>query len=218
MARRFLFADESGNFDFSRGPGASRYFILASVVVSDCDCGTALLNLRRELAWEGIGLESEFHATTDQQSVRDRVFATIQRYVLRIDVTVLEKAKVHPTLRDTDARFYQYVWYCHLRWFMTKVVGAEDRLLIVSASIGTRRQRLAFREAVRGAVAQCSPAADHRVASWTAHSEPCLQVADYCAWAIQRKWERGDERSYDLIRSKIHSELEPFRLQTVTYY
>jgi hypothetical protein len=27
-------------------------------------------------------------------------------------------------------------------------------------------------------------------------SDPCLQVADYCTWAIQRKWERGDERSH----------------------
>jgi len=25
------------------------------------------------------------------------------------------------------------------------------------------------------------------------------KVADYCAWAIQRKWERDDLRSYELI-------------------
>jgi hypothetical protein len=26
-----------------------------------------------------------------------------------------------------------------------------------------------------------------------------LQVADYCAWALYRKWERGDERSLRAI-------------------
>jgi hypothetical protein len=31
MSTVYLFGDEAGNFDFSGGPGASRYFILATV-------------------------------------------------------------------------------------------------------------------------------------------------------------------------------------------
>jgi hypothetical protein len=33
-----------------------------------------------------------------------------------------------------------------------------------------------------------------------------VQVADSCAWAIERKWERGDSRSFDLIKDRITSE------------
>lgn len=36
--------------------------------------------------------------------------------------------------------------------------------------------------------------------------EPCLVVADYCTWAIQRKWERNDARSQILLADKIASE------------
>jgi hypothetical protein len=39
-------------------------------------------------------------------------------------------------------------------------------------------------------------------------SEPCLVVADYCTWAIQRKWERDDQRSHELIAGKIASEIQ----------
>jgi hypothetical protein len=39
-------------------------------------------------------------------------------------------------------------------------------------------------------------------------SEPCLVVADYCTWAIQRKWERNDTRSQILLGDKIASETE----------
>jgi hypothetical protein len=40
-------------------------------------------------------------------------------------------------------------------------------------------------------------------------SEPCLVVADYCTWAIQRRWEWGDDRSYRLIADNVASEVEP---------
>lgn len=44
------------------------------------------------------------------------------------------------------------------------------------------------------------------------------QIADYCSWAIQRKWESGDQRSYDLIRDKIRSEFDAFSTGSMYYY
>ena len=45
-----------------------------------------------------------------------------------------------------------------------------------------------------------------------------LQIADYCNWAIYRKWSRGDERSYNLIRTAIRSEFDIFRSGSTYYY
>jgi hypothetical protein len=58
-----------------------------------------------------------------------------------------------------------------------------------------------------------------KVKDWRAdfmpcHADPCLQVADYCAWAIFRKWEskdRWDIRSFDLIKDRITSEYDLFK-------
>jgi hypothetical protein len=51
-----------------------------------------------------------------------------------------------------------------------------------------------------------------------ATTDPCLQVADYLTWAIQRKYESGDTRSYGLVRHLIKSEFEPFKLGRKLYY
>jgi len=53
---------------------------------------------------------------------------------------------------------------------------------------------------------------------WPPESDPCLQVADYCVWAIQRKWERDDSRSYDLIKDKIESEFDVWSIGSTHYY
>lgn len=49
-------------------------------------------------------------------------------------------------------------------------------------------------------------------------SHPGLQAADYCTWSVYRKYQRGDLRSYDLIRAFIRSELDVFAEESVTYY
>ncbi|MDB4950165.1 MAG: hypothetical protein JWM27_2814 [Gemmatimonadetes bacterium] len=165
MARKYVFADESGNFDFSRRNGASRYFILATISCDSCTPGDALLTLRRELAWEGHGLNSEFHATDDPQSVRDRVFALIAREDFRVNVTVLEKSKALPRLRTSDETFYKTAWYLHLRHVAPRVAGRHDELLVVSASLGTRARRQAMYAAVHDVVSQVTPTADFRAAA-----------------------------------------------------
>lgn len=218
MARVYIFADESGNFDFSRNRGATRYFILTTVTVRDCGVGDALLALRRKMAFEGDGLSTEFHATTDKQSIRDRVFDVLQQHDFRIDATVLEKCKAQPSTRTTNARFYQMAWYLHMKYVTPHVTSRGDEVLVVGAAIGTKAERAAFHATVSDVVAQVSGRLTGCAAFWAASSEPCLQVADYCAWAIQRKWELADLRSYNLIQNKIASEFQPFQIGQVSYY
>ena len=108
--RAYVYGDESGNFDFSDQEGASRYFILTTVTVVDRAIESNLLDLRRELAWEGESLAGGFHATNDKQRVRDRVFTVLGRYDFRMDATILEKRKADPRIRPTPALFYGFTW------------------------------------------------------------------------------------------------------------
>lgn len=49
-------------------------------------------------------------------------------------------------------------------------------------------------------------------------SDPCLQIADYCTWAIQRQWERNDTRSTDLIKDKIKTQFDVWGRGETYYY
>jgi hypothetical protein len=174
--------------------------------------------LRWELAWRGVGLDREFHATTDSQEVRDFVFAVLGENDFRVDATILQESKPQPSIRATDEQSYKMAWYLHMKYLARRVVAREDELFVVGASIGTKKRRSAFHAAVVDVMHQVSPTTRFRVASWDATSDPCLQVADYCAWAIQHKWQSNDARSHVLIASKIKSEFEPFRVGTTEYY
>ena len=215
--RTYIYADESGNFDLSLGAGATRCFLLTTVVIHDHSIESELLELRRELASGGVELKSGFHATTDKQRVRDRVFNILGRHEFRVDSTIVGKRKAKPQIRSTDMRFYKQTWFHHRGYVASRVVSSSDELLVMAASIGNRREQNAYLSEVRDVLSQTSPANAMKAEMWDANSDPCLQVADYCSRAIQRKWERSDTRSYELIQDKIASQFDLFQSEITGY-
>lgn len=216
--RRYVFADEAGDFAFKRGPNISRYFIACSVMMENCDAGEDLLRLRREMAWKRQPLGDYFHATTDMQSTRDLVFELISKRLLRIDATILEKSKTQLHIRTTEQDFYKYAWYYHFKYLTPTTIKAGDELQVTIASIGTKKSRAVFLSAISDVLAQTTNRFNSVTGFWPAQADPCLQIADYCTWAIQRKWERHDTRSYDLIKGQIKSEFDLFRVGSAHFY
>ena len=216
--RTYIYADESGNFDFSRNPGATRYFLLTTVVINDHSLEAELLELRRELAWEGVHIRRGFHAANDLQRVRNRVYEALRNCDIRIDATILEKRKAEPRLRQTDGDFYGFAWYQHLRQVLRETPMNSGETLITAASIGTNEMDANLQSAVQAVSSEECPNATVRATMWSAASAPNLQIADYCSWAIFRKWERFDTRSYDIIREKVVTEHDLFESGNAHYY
>ena len=158
-----------------------------------------------------------FHATEDPQAVRDEVFKILSGGYFRIDATILEKSKAQLHLQNERA-LYKMAWYLHFKHVAPGVATPADRMFVIASSLGTKKKRATFHTAVDEVVDQVSPCASHRVAFWPAASDPCLQVVDYCVWAIQRKWERDDTRSYDLIKDKVDSEFDVWSIGPTHYY
>lgn len=218
MPRIYVFTDEAGDFTFSRRAGASRYFIIGSATISNTQVGTDLLQLRRDLAFDAGIVIPEFHASHDKQRVRDRAYDVIAQDHVRIDATILDKTKAQDHLRADPLRFYKQALYLHFNFLATQVAGPLDELFVVTSSLQIQKKKKAVRLAVHDVVSQVSRTAVFRVAFWPASCDPCLQVADYATWAIQRKYERDDSRSYDLISHQVKSEFQPFLHGPTTYY
>ena len=90
--------------------------------------------------------------------------------------------------------------------------------MITAAALGSKRTKAEFKQAVNNTVQQVAPRSQWEIAFMESAEDPMLWAADYCAWAIQRKWELGDARSYSLIEGKIRSEYDLFRTGKVEYY
>src|SRR5438132_1137733 len=146
MPRLYVFADEAGDFTFSRHPRASRYFIVCTITLTSCDLCDSLMALRREFSWRKYTLGDYFHATEDKQNVRNEVFSLIQQSAgMQIQATIMEKSKAQFQVRRSESRFYKYGWLYHFRYGVSQPMRSFNEILITAASIGTKSKRNTFK-------------------------------------------------------------------------
>ena len=218
MANRFIFADEAGCFTFKAHKGASKYFLLCTLTTDDCSLSNDLLDFRRELALSNEADRDKLHASEDRQHVRDRVFEILSKHTFRIDATIFEKAKAQPQICISAPIFYQYAWFYHMKHLAPTLIDGADKILITAAALGTNKTKAAFKLSVNNTVQQIIPRAKWEVSFLDSANDPLLWAVDYCAWAIQRKWEMGDDRSHKLIMAKIKTEFDIWANGTKRYY
>jgi hypothetical protein len=218
MARLFIFADEAGDFVFARGNNISRYFIVCSVRMDSCEVAHSLLDLRRRLVWLKQPVNDYFHASEDKQAIRDLVFASIAPHDFSIQATILEKSKAGPAISSSAPQFYQHAWLYHFTYAIAEFITDTDELVITAASVQTKKAQAVFTNAVNNVIQQHLPRERWATSFAPCSHDPCLQVADYCTWAIQRKWERGDSRSYDLVKYRISYERDLWQHDSRHHY
>lgn len=221
MNNRFLyvFLDEAGNFDFS--PTGTEYFLIGSITKErPFEACKDLIELKYDLTESGEELEY-FHAAEDAQSTRNEVFKIIQKHLsgVRIDVLVVEKSKVAPSLRD-EVRFYPKMVGYLLKYILNGVeLSAFKEVIVFTDTMPIRKKKQAMEKAVKVVLAEMLPkTATYRVVHHDSKSNLDLQIADYCNWAVYRKWDRKDLRHYNLIASAIRSEHDIFKGGTLLYY
>lgn len=221
MSRRtFLFADEAGCLTFERKQNVSRHFVICTIAINNCDIGSRILALRRTLAWDGAPMGPYFHASTDRQEVRNYVFDLLEKEDFSVQATIMEKSKAQQHIRASDTIFYRYGWYYHFRHVAPRHFLNCEELHITIASLGTKRKKIDFEDAVRSVTSQQKNKRVLKTSFWPSQSDPCLWIADYCTWAIFRKYESEgrDLRSYSKIAGKIDYEFDLWSHGKIHYY
>ena len=157
--------------------------------------------------WEGSLTRSHFHAHADTYATKERVYGVLTDHDFRVDSIVLEKARARGRIRGDNLRFWKSAWFFLLRHVAPRVAPSTlDELFVVAALVETRINRSELRGALADVVGQTAVTPRSNSEIWRATEDIGLQVADYCSWAIQRRWERDNDEAYRLIRSRIASE------------
>ncbi len=211
--------DEAGDFNFS--PKGSSYYVFAAAWTYEPQLlATELNNLRFRLLGEGNNLDS-FHATEDKQRHRNMVVdLLLEDSAWKFGAVVIEKAKVNPSLRD-QVRFYSSFAMTMLKFVLRgRVTSGTDRVLVYTDRLPMQRNKSAVAKALRTA---CRRELDRSITFHLYHhprqSNAWLQVVDYCCWAVYRKWDSGDARTYDTLEPRLAArELEVIKHGTTSYY
>jgi hypothetical protein len=188
--------------------------------MASCDIGGKLLELRRKLAWDRVAMGDFFHASTDRQEIRNLVFDTLEHLDFNIQATIMEKSKAQPQVRVSEDRFYKYGWHYHFQNSSNRYLPMLTELHLTIATIGTKKKRIAFEDAVRDVISQKRTKKAMKSSFWSCQSDPCLWIADYSTWAIMKKYESGGRelRPYNKIANKINYEFDLWAHGTRHYY
>jgi len=231
----WLGGDESGGFDFA-GRSGDAYFLIATVGIAGDSLRHDLEDVGAEL--RGVvgdpSIGRPFHAKDDTPLTRDRVFRLLATHQLMIDVSIVDKTTVPRELTSGGGhRLYTLSWYQHLAHALPGILHPVNKVRLSIAELGAYSRRQAFQSAINQATGVAyvpllvdamaaygpEPPVENMYAVpalmfgyGDARQDWLLQVADYAAWAIQRKLRRNDDRGYGEIRHLIRSE----RLVTIT--
>jgi hypothetical protein len=159
-----------------------------------------------------------FHAVTDSNAVRTEVFNLLKTHKFDVDITLLQKQKAEPQTHWDEAEFYRYAWYYHAKYLLPKVFAKSKGIFICAAALETRKGKAAFRNAFHQVVEQTAIHSDFVLDFPFAVADPCLQIADYFAWAVQRRWEHGKEDFYQHAQPFIRSEFDLWKNGPTLYY
>ena len=204
--------------------GVSKYFMVGVAQIPDPNFVNALLaELRAELLADSYlaGVPSmqpearktacAFHANKDLPEVRRDVFARLKSCKAKVFVAIRRKvllakhaqAEFKATHRKSiDRNLYEDLV---TRLFKTMLHKADsNQIVFAKHSKWGRREAMALAiqkaqrnfEATHG-IASCKPT---ECRSASPHEDGGLQVVDYYLWALQRLYEKGEDRFFNYAR------------------
>lgn len=225
--------------------GCSNYFIVGTAhIEKPAELRKALGNLRRDLMSEPYlaaipsmqpeagKTASHFHAKDDAPEIRREVFKLIMQHQIRIWAIVRCKQALLQQVRfwnqrDPAWRYDQNVVYdaCVKRLFKNRLHQAKKNVICFSTR-GKAPRNEALRKALKKAITNFETTHEHEVdtccevISNRPKEEPCLQAVDYFLWALQRLYEKEEERYFKFVRDKFElvMDLEDKRLKPYGVY
>ena len=203
----YIFLDEGGNLDFSeRG---TKYFTLSSLSkLRPFEAYRKLNDLKYDLIEENNDIEY-FHASEDRQIVRDEVFTIINKHFKAsvIDSIIVNKSKIDKAQQDA-VTFYTSL-FGQLIQNILKFIKTDDfdKIIIFTDSIPVKKKAKAIEKGIKLMLAsELKGKVEYLICHHQSKSNYDLQLTDYCNWAIFRKCESNDDRSYKLIKKYIRTE------------
>jgi len=196
----YTFFDEAGDLNF--GKNGSRYFLCGMLVTHNPWPIMQVLTDLREEIFRGKFIPRAFHAAEDRQVVRDRVFESIcgvggfEAYI-----TVTEKALVPPTHTDPST-FYTFMADFTLRWVLLRY-SVEEPVFVFTDELPLKGRREALVKGFKATMASILPDRAYNIEHQSSGAQGCLQAIDYVNWAVFRRLELGDDRSYVLVKDYI---------------
>lgn len=147
-----------------------------------------------------------FHAKDDCPEIRYKVFKLLKDLPFSCNIVIARKTeKIFKKFNGNTQELYDSL-ITHL---FKNVLQLSNNNYIYIATRGSRKRQVPLEEAIHNALLYTEANLKHSVDSsqkilpQTPSGEACLQVVDYCNWAIQRAFVKSDIRYYNYLKEKF---------------
>jgi hypothetical protein len=209
-------------------PDAMRFFMLGKVSIADeTVVADALAGLRERLlanplyaSIPSFQRDAEktaifFHAKDDHPEIRSKVFETLIGLDFKFFAVIKDMRSVLAYVRQREKRQATYRYHPNelydlsVRQLFRKRLHQHTSCEVVFARRGKSDRTESLRDHLRASEEPSrragSPGASPQIDVTAAdpRKEPCLQVTDYCLWALQRCYERCETRFIAALWPKV---------------
>lgn len=223
-ARQYFFVDEAGdpNFYDTSGRsligtnGCSKILLLGFIKTErPVQLRHAIHHLRTTIASDPYlqGIPSlkktliAFHAKDDCAEVREKFYKMIINLPFTAEFIVARKIE---TIFQRRHKSKSSLFYHDLisKLFENKLhLATENYIYFATRGNKTRQEPLddAIRAASNAFERKWRMTIDSRIQIFaqSPSGEPCLQIADYMNWAVQRAFQKGDDHYYKFVEEKV---------------
>lgn len=223
-SNNYFFVDESGDTTFynrkgewivGKENGASKILLMGFIRTTEPEYLRKKLNsLKKDLILDTYLKEIpsmdktkiSFHAKDDCPEVRYKVFSLLKDLPFSCNVIVARKTK------NTFQKFNgntQKLYDSLITHLFKNILHLSSNNNIYIATRGSKKRQLPLEEAIHNALLYTEAQLKHKIDSTqkilpqTPSGEPCLQIVDYCNWAVQRAFLKKEMRYYNYLKEKF---------------
>ena len=205
----FIFLDESGDlgFDFTKQKTTKFFVITILFVQSKRPIEKCVRLVHKGLRKKYRKIHGVLHAVKEEPITRQKMLQKLAEKDCSIMTIYLNKKHVYTKLQNEKAVLYNYVTNILLDRIMTKrlVSITEPVYLIASKRETNKFLNENFRSYLKDQIKNTHKF-DLHIEIKTPAEEKSLQAVDFASWAIFRRLEYGDDKYYNVIRSRILEE------------
>ncbi|MEM0301823.1 MAG: DUF3800 domain-containing protein [Archaeoglobaceae archaeon] len=200
----YVFIDESGDLGFTEK--SSKFYVIATVEVKDLRIPRGVIKSVRKSLHKKKKDISEFKFSRSSDELRKKLLNKAVESDMLFSAIILEKRKVYDYLRDKKDKLHNY-----LTGFLANSLEyyAQEKAfkIVVDKFIMSREQRADFDHYFKTRLYNnCKILKRVDITHEDSQQNPGLQIADFVAGAIFRRYERGLTDFYDIIKPKLRYE------------
>lgn len=209
------FYDRKGNWIVGKENGSSKILLMGFIRTTEPKYLRKKLNdLRLELINDEYLKEIpsmkktavSFHAKDDCSEVRYRVFQLLKDLPFSCNIVVARKnKKVFEKFNGNTQNLYDSL----ITNLFKNILQLSVNNYIYIATRGSKKRQEPLEEAIHNSLLYTETTLNKEINSLqkvlpqTPSDEICLQIVDYCNWAIQRAFVQGEMRYYNYLKDKF---------------